>query len=419
MRFFTNNLRQIFKNLLIRKGRSFLTILGIMIGVAGVVIIVSLGRGAQSLIVDQVSKLGTNLIAVLPGKSNETGPPAAVFGVQTNTLTLNDIEAIKREINSIENVAPLVSGRITIIFDNQNIDTSFVATEGEYVNIQNIEMENGEFFSPEQSRAGSNVIVLGYSVREELFPNGNEIGKIVKLRIGGEDSVSVPFRIIGVQKKMGTVAFQNQDDQVYIPFVIGQRQLLGINYVQFIRAKIKSGEDVKETISEVRRVLRNEHKIKNIEDEDFSVRDLADAIKVLSGITDTLRIFLGLMAGVSLIVGGIGIMNIMLVTVSERTREIGLRKALGATKKKIRDQFLFEAILLTSIGGFLGIIIGIFISYLISLGARYAGYAFTFSIPLLSILLAFGVSFLTGIIFGMYPAIKASKLDPIEALKYE
>lgn len=427
MQNFLSEIKTTIKNLLSRKGRSFLTILGIIIGVAGVIIIISLGAGAQSLVLGQITKLGTNLVGVLPGKSNENGPPAAVFGIQVKTLSNRDLEAIKDKSNvpNAEAVASFVNGSATLISGRESVDTSFVSTDGTYPKVQNVEMEKGEFFSEEQSNAGANVIVLGHDVATALFPNGNELGQIVKIKIPNNNPTnnsvvgSIPFRVIGVQKKLGTVAFQNQDDQVFIPFIIGQRQLLGIDYIQSMRIKVDDSVNVKLVIEDVKRVLREQHNITNPEDDDFSVRDLADAIKLLTGITDTLSIFLSLMAGISLIVGGIGIMNIMLVTVSERTREIGLRKAIGATKRDIRNQFLFESIVLTLSGGVVGIILGVFISYLIALGARFAGYDWAFVISPIAIILAVLVSIITGLIFGIYPATKAAKLDPIVALRYE
>jgi len=415
------NIKITIKDLLSRKGRSFLTILGIVIGVAGVIIIISLGAGAQSLVVGQITKLGNNLVGVLPGKANEKGPPAAVFGIQIKTLSHNDAEAIKDK-NKVPNavaVASFVRGNATVISGKESVDTSFTATEGSYPLIQTVEMGKGVFFTEEESSNGANVIVLGYDVAQTLFPNGNEIGQIVKIKSGSNSTGGVPFRVIGVQKKMGTVAFQNQDDQVFIPLIIGQRQILGIDYLQFIRIKIDNEDNIEKSIEDIKSVLRQQHRIKNSDNEDFDVRNLADAIKMITSITDILRVFLGLMAGISLVVGGIGIMNIMLVTVSERTREIGLRKAIGATRRKILDQFLLEAVILTVSGGIIGIILGIFISYIVALGARFAGYDWAFIISPLAIILAVGVSILTGIIFGLYPAMKASKLDPIEALRYE
>ncbi len=423
---FVRDLKVLIKDLLARKGRSFLTILGIIIGVAGVIIIISLGAGAQTLILGQITKLGTNLVGVLPGKSNESGPPAAVFGVQIKTLSSADLHAIenKNNVPDVTAVAPFVMGNVTIISGKQSVNTSFTATNGNYPRIQNVKMKKGVFFSQEEARTKSNVIVLGYDIARQLFPNGNELGKVVKIKIPNNSNRkinlgSIPFRVIGVQKKMGTVAFQNQDDKVFIPFLIGQRQLLGINYIQFIRMKVDSPNNIKIVMKDVTRVLRQQHHIRNSSDDDFSVRNLADAIKMLTNITDTLRIFLILMAGISLVVGGIGIMNIMMVTVSERTHEIGLRKALGATQKDIRNRFLFESIILTLAGGVIGIILGILISYLVALGARMAGYDWSFVISLVAILLAVGVSIITGVVFGLYPATKAARLNPIDALRYE
>ena len=278
---FLKNIHIIGKSLLSRKARSFLTILGIVIGVAGVIIIISLGAGAQALVLGQITKLGTNIIGVLPGKSNETGPPAALFGVQIKTLIRDDLNAIKdkkRVPHAIEMVA-FVRGNVTLVSGNKSVDTSFSATDGSYPRVQNVKMDSGNFFTDEEGRTGANVMVLGYDVAKELFPNGGELGKIVKIQSSGNTFGAIPFRVIGVQQKLGTLAFQNQDDQVFIPFKIGQRQILGINYIQFIRIKVDKAINIKSTIYDIQQVIREQHHIKNPNNDDFSVKNLADAIK--------------------------------------------------------------------------------------------------------------------------------------------
>jgi putative ABC transport system permease protein len=366
-------------------------------------------------VLSQLTSLGTNLVGILPGKSNETGPPAAVFGVQITTLTLDDANALTNNprLPHVAAVAGFVRGGATVVWRNKSVDTNFTATQASVPNVQTTPMDSGRFFDEREDRGGANVLVLGWDVKNELFDAGvDPIGQVVKIK-------NVPFEVIGVTKKQGTVAFQNQDDQVYIPLVIGQKQLLGINYLQFIRARVDVTANVKPTIADIEQVLRERHRIRTDAEVDFSVRDLADAIKLIGNITDALKLFLAAMAALSLVVGGIGIMNIMLVTVAERTREIGLRKAVGATNNNIRNQFLLESGTVTLLGGVIGILVGAMLSFLIALGARYAGYTWDYVISLMSVLLAVGVSVAVGVIFGYYPARKAAKLNPIEALRYE
>jgi putative ABC transport system permease protein len=419
---FLSTLQLVFRTLLARKGRSVLTILGIVIGVAGVITIIALGAGAQSLVLNQVTKLGSNLVGILPGKTDETGPPAAVFGIQITTLINDDAESLKdtKRFPHITSVAGFARGSGTVVWQNKDVDTYFSGTQASVTSVQNIEIEQGRFFDEQEERGGANVVVLGSTVKEQLFGDTNPIGQAVKITTKTTaGTASIPFVVIGTVIKQGTTAFQNLDDQVYIPLVVAQKQLLGINYLQYIRAKVDSSENVRQTIDQINTAFLERHKIKNLSDADFEVRDLADAIKLLTGITNALRLFLVAMAAISLVVGGIGIMNIMLVTVAERTREIGLRKAVGATNSAMRNQFLLEAGSLTLVGGIFGIILGVIISYLIALGARYAGYEWAFVISPISVLLAVGVSILTGVVFGLYPAFKAAKLNPIEALRYE
>ncbi len=408
-----SELKPVVQGLLARKGRSFLTILGIVIGVSGVVVIVALGAGAQSLVLSQINKLGSNLISVEPGKADETGPPAAVFGVQITTLITEDAEALadKSRFPHIAAVSGYARGAATMVWRDESIDSYYTGVRSNYMSIQNLELADGRFFDSREE-LGANVAVLGFDVKDQMFGNQDPVGEVIKIK-------NQPFQVIGYMKKMGTVAFQNQDDQVFIPLNIAQKQLLGIRHLQEIHAKVDDPAYVKATIEDVKQILRERHRIKSVEDEDFTVRDLADAIKLLTTITDGLTLFLTAMAAIALVVGGIGIMNIMLVTVTERTREIGLRKAVGATRKAVRNQFLLEAVTVTSLGGILGIIVGTGVAYLIALGARFAGFEWAFVISPLSVVLALGVSALTGIVFGLYPAVKAAKLDPIVALRYE
>jgi putative ABC transport system permease protein len=407
-----SELKLLMKGMVARKGRSFLTILGIVIGVSGVIIIISLGAGAQSLVLSQITKLGSNLVAIAPGKSNENGPPAAVFGVTVTTLSLKDTEDLrdKQRFPHIVGVTPSVIGTATVVWRNVNIDTNFEGVEADNFTMQNMELESGSFFGPGDKLA--NVVVLGSEAKKLLFGETDPIGEVIKVK-------NVPLTVIGVVKERGTVAFSNEDDKVFFPFLIAQRQILGINYVQQVNMKVDDAANIDVTVADIEQLLRENHGMDDPSEDDFTVLNLADAIELLTSITGALSLFLTVMAGISLLVGGIGIMNIMLVTVAERTREIGLRKAVGATNQAVRNQFLLESGTLTFLGGVVGILVGIAISYAIALGARYMGFEWAFVISPMSVILAVGVSILTGIIFGLYPAFKAAKLDPITALRYE
>lgn len=421
---FFSTIKLVFRTLLARKGRSFLTILGIVIGVAGVIIIIALGAGAQSLVLGQITKIGSNLLSVMPGKSNEKGPPSQIFGIVVTTLTREDAEALRDtgRVPHALGVVAWVRGTATVTWQNKNIDTNFSGTEYTYTQGVNVPIEKGRFYDQQEERGNANVVVLGSSVAEDLFSQSgvDPLGQIVKVKTASQkEPGGIPLRVIGVAAPRGTAAFQNQDDQIFMPLGIGQKQLLGINYVQAIGIKADSADNLEQTRSDVKAVLMERHHIKKEVDADFTVRNLADAVAVLSTITNALRLFLTSMAAIALIVGGIGILNIMMVTVAERTREIGLRKAVGASNAAVRNQFLLEAGTLTLLGGLAGIVMGVIVSYLISLLMHYLGYDWAFVISLTSVILAVGVSILTGVIFGLYPAFKAAKLNPIEALRYE
>jgi putative ABC transport system permease protein len=413
---FLSTFKLIFRTLLARKGRSFLTILGIVIGVAGVITIIALGAGAQALVLGQVNKLGTNLLSISPGKTNEKGPPSSVFGIVITTLVKEDADAL-RDRSAVPHAAAvnaMVRGSDTASWENKTSDITYVGTDANYPNVVSITMQEGRFFTAQEGQGNANVVVLGSTVKDDLFSGTgvNPIGQVIKIK-------TVPFRIIGVIAPRGSSFFQNQDQQVFIPLAIGQEQLLGIHYLQAINIKVDSSDNVSQTISDANRVLLQRHHITREVDADFTIQNIADAISILSTITNALRLFLTAMAGIALVVGGIGILNIMMATVGERTREIGLRKAVGATNAAVRNQFLLEAATLTSLGGVVGIIVGAIVAYLISLLMKSLGYDWAFVISLTSVVLAVGVSILTGVVFGLYPAFKASKLNPIDALRYE
>lgn len=418
-------LQLVFRGLLARKGRSILTILGIVIGVAGVIIIISLGAGAQSLVLGQVTKLGTNLLNVQPGKSSETGPPAQVFGVIITTLTENDADAL-RDTNQAPHltvVTSMVQGRVSVTWENQNVDTSLIATDAEYDQLVSFDMQSGRFFNKTEEDGGAAVAVLGSAVSDSLFGNSgvDPVGQVIKVKSSSQtEAGGVPLRVVGVIEPRGSAFFQDQDDQIFLPLAIGQQRVLGVHHLNAILARADDAGNISSSIADIKRVLRREHHILGDEqEEDFTVRNQAEAVKILSSITDALSLFLTAMAAIALIVGGVGILNIMLVTVAERTREIGLRKAVGATNRGVLIQFLYESSALTLLGGIIGIISGIIISYLIALLMRQLGYDWAFVISLTSVVMAVGVSVLTGVVFGLYPAFKASKLDPIQALHYE
>jgi len=421
---FFSTIKLVFRTLLARKGRSFLTILGIVIGVAGVIIIIALGAGAQALVLGQVTKLGSNLLSVQPGKSNDKGPPAQVFGVVVSTLVNADADALRASgaVPHAVAVNANVRGSVTVTWENQSVDTNFLGTDYYYPDVVSFTMSAGSFFDQQQEQGNANVVVLGSTVANELFSGRgvDPVGQIIKVRSASQtEAGGIPLRVIGVITSRGSAFFQDQDDQIFLPLDIGEQQILGIHYLQAINLKIDSADNVDQSIADVTRVMNQQHHIRTDSDTDFTVRNTAQAVSILTTVTTALSLFLTAMAGIALVVGGIGILNIMMVTVAERTREIGLRKAVGASNRAILIQFLFESGTLTLLGGLIGIIGGVIVAYLVSLLMKALGYDWAFVISLTSVVLAVGVSILTGVIFGLYPAFKAARLNPIEALRYE
>lgn len=395
------------------KTRSFLTMLGIVIGVMAVIIVLSVGAGAQSLILNQVKSLGSNLIGVLPGNSEKDGPPASALGIVVTTLTYEDgQDVLKNGCDCIESLAMYATGNDIISYGNESITTNYTGTTASYIDVEETEVEFGHFFDEEEEKTSARVAVLGYEVKENLFGSEDPIGK--RIRIGKTN-----FNVIGVMKERGVSGFQNQDNQLFIPISTAQNLLLGIDHINYIRAKVDSPDNANFAVESIEQILRDRHNIGVDEVDDFSVRALSEGLDAISTITDALKFFLVAISALALVVGGFGIMNIMLATVQERTQEIGLRKAVGAKSRDITFQFLIESVVITFVGGSIGIILGVLISVLVAVVAQNLGYAWDLVISPFSIILACGVSIGIGLIFGILPANKASKLSAMEALRYE
>jgi putative ABC transport system permease protein len=409
-----SSLRIAFSGLKSKKTRTFLTMLGIIIGISSVIMIISVGSGAQSLILNQIRSLGSNLIAIYPGASEESGPPPSVFGSANTSLKIEDMEAIANSQN-VPHVAAMtyyVRGTATMTWQGNEFNGTFVATTSSYPLVHDIPAESGRFIDQDEEKDMAKVVVLGATVKEDLFGDEDPLGQMIKIKKN-------QFRVIGVMARKGTTGFENQDNYVFIPISTGQKIMLGVDYISLARIKIDSQENVNQAIADIREVLREKHHLDAQELDDFTIRAQSQAIEIFSSITNSLTYFLAAIAALSLLVGGIGIMNIMLISVTERTREIGLRKALGAKRKNILSQFLLESIAVTLAGGIIGIMAGILVSLLIALAARHLGYNWDFVISGLSIISACSISILVGLFFGLYPAFKASELNPIEALQYE
>lgn len=389
--------------------------LGIIIGVGSVIVIMSIGAGAQNLILSQIENLGTNLIAVIPGHSEEEGFASVMSGFAVTTLKYDDVLSLRdnRDIPNIIEVAGYNKGFGSVKWRSESYNASLTGTTASYLEVEGGKIEKGRFFTKEEEKNLSRVAVLGNDVKDELFGQSDAVGQRIKIS-------NYTFEVIGVLKERGVVAFEDYDDQIFLPLKTTQR-MMGINHIGLIRAKIDSEENFEKAIADIKIALRDQHNIKDQsgQSDDFSVRSSAQALGLLTMITDALKYFLTAMAALSLLVGGIGIMNIMLISVTERTREIGLRKALGANNFHILGQFLMEAVFITVLGGLIGIAGGILISFLVSVGAQILGYDWAFLILPSSILFALIVSIGIGLFFGFYPARKAGKLNPIKALRYE
>ena len=392
-------------SLIANKMRSLLTMLGIIIGVAAVIALVSIGYGVRQQITESISSLGSNLLMVYPGTPRTPGV-RPVSGAN-KTIKMGDYEAISK-MDSVQAASPVASNSYLTVYMSKNWTTTVNGANADFQYVNNWTMKSGRFITDSQIERRERVAVIGATVAKNLFGNEDPIGKDIRI-----DKNS--FKIVGVLDEKGSGTMGNdQDDVIVVPYTTMMERVMGVDYLRMIYIQAKEGEDLERVQADIENILRVRHGIKNPDLDDFNVNNMAAIMKAVEENTATMTLFLGAVAAISLLVGGIGIMNIMLVSVTERTREIGVRKALGATYRTIITQFLIEAVVISLVGGAIGILVGIGASQLIATVAKLKTVVTTGPI-----LLSFGFSMTIGLVFGLYPARKAAKLNPIDALHYE
>ncbi len=403
---FSNLLKIAFKALKLNKMRAFLTMLGIIIGVASVIAMLAIGEGSKESIKTQISSMGSNMISIRPGAGMMGGVRQDPSSMQT--LTLNDLESLKKEATLSENTSPMVNSSGQSINGSHNWPTTIYGVAPEYLKVRVLEVKEGTMFTQQDVKSSAKVAVLGQTVVDNLFPNGeNPIGKTIRFN-------SIPFKIIGVLSEKGENTFgQDQDDVILAPYTSVQKRILAVTYLQSIVTSAKSEDMAEKAVEEISTILRHNHKITAGQEDDFNVFSQQELISTFSSTSEILTVLLVAIAGISLLIGGIGIMNIMYVSVKERTREIGLRMAVGGRGNDILLQFLTEAVIISVTGGIIGVILGLATTFAISL------IGWPVSVTIFSLVISFAVCAVTGIFFGWYPARNAAALDPITALRYE
>jgi len=401
-------IRVAFRALVRNKMRAALTMLGIIIGVSAVIAMVSIGQGASASVQAQIESIGTNLLFLSAGAQNVGGVRSGTGDTGTNTLTVDDLEAIKREVPSVSMVTPNVNARTQMVAGNMNWNTALTGVSEQYPEIRKWSVASGSFFTDADVRTAARVIVIGQTLADNLYPGADPVGQDIRV-------MNLPFRVVGVMAAKGQdQQGRDQDDVAFAPYTTVQKKILGRDRVQIAFVSAISQDATYTAQSQITDLLRQRHKLGANEPSDFTVRNMTDIAEAANETSKTMTILLACIAGVSLLVGGIGIMNIMLVSVTERTREIGIRMAIGARSSAVRSQFLIESIVLSLTGGTIGIILGIVVSLAIP---AFLGWPTLVS--MMAIVGSVLFSAAVGIFFGYYPARKAAALDPIEALRYE
>lgn len=403
----TNLIRIAWRAIQRNKLRAFLTMLGIIIGVASVIAMIAIGQGSKQSIQSQISGMGSNMITIRPNSNVMGGPRIDIGSVQT--LTEADVMALRKYSTSINAISPSVVSRGQVINGPYNWSTSIQGVYPEYLFIRGWSLQDGSLFTNQDVKSVAKVCLIGQTIVKNLFPDGEEVlGKSIRFK-------KIPFKIIGILSKKGENTFgQDQDDVILTPITTVQKRILSTMYYQSIFASAINENTTDKAATEIQKILRTSHKLTKGTEDDFSVRTQAELISTFSSTSQTLTVLLTVIAGISLIVGGIGIMNIMYVSVTERTKEIGLRMSLGARGIDILMQFLIEAIMISITGGIIGVLLGISATKLVTHFMNWPTL-----ITQSSVILSFLVCFITGVFFGYYPALKASRMDPIEALRYE